>query len=41
MKRIWSSKFYSFLDLVQDVDSNSFKFGFGLFRVLLNHLISA
>jgi hypothetical protein len=41
MKRIWSSNFCDFLDLLQEVDSNSFKFGIGLFRVLLNHLISA
>jgi hypothetical protein len=29
-----------FLDLLQEFDSNSFEFGFGLFRVSLNHLIS-
>jgi hypothetical protein len=29
------------IDLLQEVDSNSFEFAFGLFRVWLNHLISA
>jgi hypothetical protein len=30
-----------FLDLLQEFDSNSFEFGFGLIRVWLNHMINA
>jgi hypothetical protein len=41
MKRVWNSNLCDVLDLLQEVDLNSFKFGFGLFRVWLNHLIIA
>jgi hypothetical protein len=40
-KEVWNSNLCDFLDLLQEVDSNSFEFGFGLFRIWLNHLTSA
>jgi hypothetical protein len=41
MKRIWISKFYDFLDLLQEVGLDSFEFGFGLFRIgLINEFDS-
>jgi hypothetical protein len=40
-KKVWNSNLSDFLDLLQEVDSNSFEFGFSLFRVWLNHLINA
>jgi hypothetical protein len=40
-KKFDISKFASFLDLLLEFDSNLIEFGFCLFRVWLNHLISA
>jgi hypothetical protein len=40
-KEIWNFNFVTFLDLLREFDSNLFEFGFGLFRVGLNHSISA
>jgi hypothetical protein len=41
MKGVWNSNLCDVLDLLQEVDSNLFKFGFGLFRVWLNQSINA
>jgi hypothetical protein len=40
-KKFRISKFASFLDLLPEFDSNLIEFCFCLFRVWLNHLISA
>jgi hypothetical protein len=32
---------YEFLDLLQEFDSNSIEFGFGIIRVWLNQMIDA
>jgi hypothetical protein len=41
MKESLEFQIYEFLNLLQEFDSNSFELGFGIFRVWLNHMISA
>jgi hypothetical protein len=41
MKGVWNLNLCDFLDLLQEVGSNSFEFGFGLFRIgLINEFNS-
>jgi hypothetical protein len=41
MKESLEFQICEFLDLLQEFDSNLFEFGFGIFRVWLNHVVSA